>query len=202
MSAKQVSLKSPVTIVVVMVLLVGVVALNVSTFGGSGRKNTSRGYRVQAHPPVPMDAGQLAGYQARLVKSPAERVAVSSVDGLQRDPFFPLLAQPKPVVKVARTATKKTSARRQKSKPLKCTAIMLGGAQSMAIINGEGRHPGDKIRGMTLTAIDADGVTFRKSNGSRVHLPVGVQEDKSQSFRVVTRTQKKDDQGRTHLVDQ
>ena len=42
MSAKQVSLKSPATIVVVVVLLAAVVVLNLRTFGsGSGRRDTS-----------------------------------------------------------------------------------------------------------------------------------------------------------------
>ena len=85
---------------------------------------------------------------------------------------------------------------------MECSAIMLGGLQSMAIINGEGHHLGDKIRGMILTAIDADGVTLRKTDGSTIHLAVGVKEDNDNSYRVVTRGRQTEDLGRTRLVDQ
>lgn len=204
MSAKQVSLKTPATIAVVVVLLVGVVFLNVDTFGGAGSKKSSRGYRVQAHPPVPMDAGHCVASKTGLVSTPSRRVGSFSTEELKRDPFYPLQAQPKKVPQITGNSPKKGGAKRTKTKakPLKCSAIMLGGVKPMAIINGEGRHPGDKIRGMILTAIDADGVTLRKSSGSRVHLPVGLQESDNQSFRVVTRTHKNEDQGRTRLVDQ
>ena len=201
MSAKQVSLKSPVTIFVVVALLVGVVFLNVSTFGGAAG-SSSRGYRVQAHPPVPLDAGRLAGCETGMAELGNRRATSFSADGLKRDPFFPGEAQPKPVMRPKVKTRKRATKSRPRPKPLEGSAIMLGGNQSMAIINGEGRHPGDKLQGMILTAIDADGVTFRKTDGSTVHLFVGVQEDENQAFRVVTRTRNSQDQGLTHLVDQ
>lgn len=199
MSAKQVSLKSPVTIAVVTVLLVGVVFLNLNTFGGKGGK-TSRGYRVQAHPPVPMDVRQLVSCETNF--QGAGRASAISMENLERDPFFPDQTQPVSVMASTVRRSSKRSQRKPKAKPLECSAIMLGGVQPMAIISGEGRHPGDKIRGMVLSAIDADGVTFIKANGSSFRLPVGVQEDNKDSFRVVTRVQNTDEQGRTRLVDQ
>ncbi len=201
MSAKQVSLKSPITIAVVMVLLVGVVFLNVNTFGGKGKK-TSRGYRVQAHPPVPLDAVSLAVYETQRPNSGTKKASVFSAHGLVRDPF---LSQQNPTVTMANTAPKvgqTPKGNQQKTQSLECSAIMLGGTKSVAIINGEGYHIGQKIRNMTLTAVDADGVTLRKADGSSTHLAVGVQEEESQSYRVVTRSRKIEDQGRTRLVDQ
>ena len=79
---------------------------------------------------------------------------------------------------------------------------MLGGNRPMAIIDSEGRHPGDKIRGLTVTDIDADGVTLTRADGTTTRLTVGVQEDENQPYRVVTRTEHSDDHGRTRLVDQ
>jgi hypothetical protein len=201
MSAKQVSLKSPVTIAVVIILLGGVAYLNVNTFGGMNKKS-SRGYRVQAHPSVPLDVGQLAVCEMGLPDSAHKKVSAFAVESLQRDPFFPGQGQPKPMVQPTTKRRKKSVTTRTRVKPLECTAIMLGGNQPMAIINGEGRYPGDKIRGLILTNIDADGVTFRQADGSFTHLAVGVQEDENQSFRVITRAQKREDLGRTRLVDQ
>ena len=192
MSAKQISLKSPGTIAVVVVLLAVVAVMNVRTFGGYGsNQKNQQGYRLQAHPPVPSDQ--------------AETTHASGTANLGRDPFFPhrknsgIQAQASRTSKPSSRPTAKPPARR--SRTLQCSAIMLGGKSNMAIIDGEGRHLGDKIRGMTITGIDADGVTFRKTNGSTTHLAVGVQEENNLSYRVVTRARKSGDQGRTHLVD-
>ncbi len=201
MSAKQFSRKNSITIAVVMAMLVGVVFLNVDTFGGKGGK-TSRGYRLQAHPAVPMDAGRPAGYEAGLTDSVHNRGSKISTSRLKRDPFFPGQAQPKPMPMPKSKHRKRPAATAAPVKPLVCSAIMLGGKAPMAIINGEGRHPGEMVRGMVLDAIDADGVIFRKSDGSAFHLAVGVKENKNSSFRVVTRIPKTEDQGRTRLADQ
>ncbi len=202
MSAKQVSLKSPITIGVVVVLLAGVVVLNVNTFGSGGRIKSDRGYRMQAHPPVPMDAGHLVSCDGGLPDFSAPQTSSAGAIALHRDPFYPKKAQPVAVVSTSRKNSAKVKTSRKKAKTLECTAIMLGGNNPMAIIGGEGHFPGEKIQGMLLVSVDADGVTLRKSNGQTVHLPVGVQEAKNPSFRVITRPKQKDDQGRTRLVDQ
>lgn len=201
MSAKQVSLKSPLTIAVVMVLLVGVVFLNVKTFGGKGPK-AQGGYRVQAHPPVPLDASRVVCFMEQPGELGSKTASVFSVKELKRDPFIWGKAQPNTMVLPNARGTKKTKTARRKTKSLECSAIMLGGLKSMAIIDGEGYHLGDKIRGMLLTAIDADGVTLRKADGSTTHLTVGVQQNKDKTFRVVTRGRQSEDLGRTRLVDQ
>lgn len=203
MSAKQISLKSPATIAVVVVLLVAVVGLNIQTFGGRpGGHNTSRGYRVQAHPPVPSDVTSLVNRDVAKALIQGRQSATTGVQHLGRDPFFERKNQPQAQPKTRVKRKSGSSAVASRAKPLQCSAIMLGGKNPMAIIDGEGRYPGDKIRGMTLVGIDADGVTFKKSNGSTTHLAVGVQDDKNSSFRVVTRARKSGDQGQTHLVGQ
>lgn len=203
MSARSISLKSPVTIVVVVALLGAVTALNIKTFGGRfGRPDSTRSYRMQAHPPVPSDVRQLVVHEADLARSQIPRDTKLRVASLDRDPFFPPQKQPRPVVMpVARPSVKKKVVQKPEN-PLECSAIMLGGQRPMAIINGEGRHPGDTIRGMTLTGIDADGVTLKKSDGTLSRLPVGVMENSEDRYRLVTRTRKNNDQGRTSLVDQ
>jgi hypothetical protein len=200
MSAKQASLKHPATIAVVAVLLVAVVFLNVNTFGKGGRK-PSRGYRVQAHPPVPMDAGKLASYSPGRSVLDRKPVQKYSTDQLRRDPFYQGKNRPKPMAGTMKKQKTNPKAALPKIEPLACSTIMLGGIKPMAIVNGEARFLGEKIRGMTVTNIDADGVTLLKVDGSRVLLPMGVQDDENQTFRVVTRTRESNDQGRTHLVE-
>ncbi len=157
MSAKSISLKSPITIVVVVFLLGAVTVLNVRTFGPLlGRNETSAGYRAQAHPPVPSDMRQLAAHETELVRSRPLRDPALMVASLDRDPFFPRQKQPRPVVTPTGGGASGRKASAPAPKPLVCSAIMLGGRRPMAIINGEGRHPGDDIRGMILTGIDAD----------------------------------------------
>jgi len=144
----------------------------------------------------------LAVYETQRPNSGTKKASVFSAHGLVRDPF---LSQQNPTVTMANTAPKvgqTPKGNQQKTQSLECSAIMLGGTKSVAIINGEGYHIGQKIRNMTLTAVDADGVTLRKADGSSTHLAVGVQEEESQSYRVVTRSRKIEDQGRTRLVDQ
>ncbi len=201
MSAKQVSLKSPVTIAVVVVLLGAVVFFNVKTFGGRG-DDSSRGYRAQAHPPVPMDVGRLADYQVEVPVSRYNSTRPLPAINLSRDPFLSgrtkTIVQTSPYPKHGNRPGKRT----RKIKSLQCSAIMLGGVKPMAIINGEGRYPGDQIRGMTLATIDADGVTLNKPDGTTTHLKVGVKKDKNASFRVVTGIRESESQGRTRLADQ
>ncbi len=201
MSAKQISLKSPITIGVVMVLLVAVGYLNVSTFGGK-RSGVFRGYRVQAHPPVPADAGRLAAFSETSAVLGDKMASAYTADGLERDPFQWGKSRPKSVPKPVVKRSRKTKVVRKKAKALQCSAIILGGIKPMAIIDGEGRYQGEKVRGMILASIDADGVTFRKADGSTMHLVVGVKEDDENSFRVVTRSRENEDTGRTRIVDQ
>lgn len=203
MSANKVSLKSPVTIAVVAVLLAGVVVLNLRTFGGltpSGGQD--RGYRLQAHPPVPSDVGQMVHHQVLVTEQ--RSLASARVPGgpVGRDPFFPEKFQPT----LKRQPTrKKGGSRKTSGKPkaaLECSAIMLGGISPLAIINGEGRRLGDKIQGQVVTDIDADGVTLAQPNGHEKRLPVGQVNDDGQGYRVVTRTRETDELGRTRLIDQ
>ncbi len=203
MSAKRANRKIALTIVVVSMMLVGVVALNINTFGGLNRgSDSARGYRLQAHPPVPSDMGRMMKHAIEIRPSGNALVAGPVTTSLKRDPFFPTKAQPKPVMKNSTRRRKNSTKPKERVKPLECSAIMLGGKLPMAVINGEGCHPGDSIRGMVLVGIDADGVTFRKSNGLTTHLSVGVPEAENQNYRVITRTRELDDQGRTSLVNQ
>ncbi len=200
MSAKQANKKIPIILSVVAVMLVFVVYLNLQTFGVIGDNKTSRGYRVQAHPPVPSDLGQFASHEAQ--PEVAWSMTGASAELLIRDPFFPQQSQPVPVVMATQKKPTRKAVPRKRTKSLQCSAIMLGGKSPMAIIDGEGRHIGDSIRGMVLTKIDADGLTFRRSNGTAKYLPIGVQEDDENNYRVVTRTRNNNDQGRTSLQGQ
>ncbi len=203
MSAKQANKKLPITIAVLLVMMVGVIALNINTFGGQNQDgNFGTGYRLQAHPPVPSDMGKMVKFAVDIDYSDQSSESRTVVSTSGRDPFFPSKAQPKTVVRQAANHAQVASKSRPKIKALNCSAVMLGGISSLAIINGEGYRLGDKIRGMTLHLIDADGITFQKSNGSFKRMNVGIQESDTEKYRVVTRIRGSYDQGRTSLVNQ
>jgi len=203
MSAKQISLKSPATIVVVVVLLVAVTIMNVRTFGGRpGVGKTTSGHRVQAHPPVPSDVSSLVNRKISPAIFEGKSSAPANVDYFGRDPFLLHQRQSEIVMQTSTTQISDSCDTENKIQPLQCSAIMMVGSRPMAILDGKGCCPGDEVRGMILTSIDTKGVSFRDSTGSTIHLAVGIQENKNTHYRVITRTRKSEDQGRTRLVDQ
>lgn len=201
MSTARINLKHPLVMGAVALGMLGVLALNISTFSSPrSRRQADRGYRVQEHPPVPADA-RPAVWQEPVPSRRAEAVVMTE-DGA-RDPFFPARRQPGPV-KVARSSGKGSRSARKKSPPapLVCSAILAMGPHPMAIINGENLHIGDRIRDLTVRTINADGVVLADSKGGAVELPIGKQSSAAQPYRVVTRTRVPDEQGRTRLTDQ
>ncbi|PID79489.1 hypothetical protein CSB20_10110 [bacterium DOLZORAL124_64_63] len=189
---------------VMALALVGVVMLNVRTFmPARGSRETERGYRLQAHPPVPLDA-RPAGWETALpAQEGAGMTASSAVDELARDPFFPVRKQ----VVARRKAPQRHRARtaapgRRAAKAPVCSAILLMGAKPMAIIDGKGYHPGEKMGQMTVEKITADAVVLRDSRGRTHRLGVGPEKNDTSQYRVVTRARATDEQGRTRLSDQ
>ena len=201
MSAKQANKKLPVTIAVVTVLLVGVVVLNLRTFGAVAHRSAPE-YRLQASPPVPDDVAQMVRSAVEVKESTIATGGGVILATSDRDPFYPERAQPKPVKKVGPQKNHSRVKSGRRIKALECSAIMLGGQRPMAIINGQGHYPGDKIRGLVLEEIDPDGVTFRQADGKAKRLKIGMKENENQMYRVITRVMENEDQGHTSLVSQ
>jgi hypothetical protein len=76
------------------------------------------------------------------------------------------------------------------------------GAKPMAVIDGQGYHPGDKVRGMTVREITADAVVLSDDQGKTHRLGIGPEKNEKPNYRVVTRARATDEQGRTRLSDQ
>jgi len=204
MSTQKLSLRHPAVIAVVLLALTGVVVLNVRTFKPQDRRpETSRGYRLQAHPAVPLDA-RPALYSAE-EPAPGDKGAhaLPAVDSLERDPFFPVRKQPQATRTANRNSRKETAApRRPAFKPPVCSAVLLMGQRPMAVIDGKGYHPGETVRGMTVLEITAEAVLLKDGQGKIHRLGTGPQKNDESHYRVVTRTRGADEQGRTRLIDQ
>lgn len=204
MSTNRISLKHPAVVGVVALGLVGVVALNISTFAmpQRGARSAERGVRVQAHPPVPMDARPAVWNINRTQEEP--KAGKRMEEPLKRDPFFPMAEQSVPTVpkKVRKNKRRKGPARKPAAKPMVCTAVLLMGKSPMAVIDGVGRSPGETVRGLTVKEIDADGVTLMDANGGVKHLSIGPEKQMDQAYRVVTRVEGAHENGQTRLNDQ
>ncbi len=204
MSTQKLSPKQQVLLGVMALALVGVVALNVRTFMPErGSRKTERGYRLQAHPPVPLDARPAGWEMAPPAPEDAGTRASTAVDELTRDPFFPVRKRVVARSKAPQRHRARAAApRRRAAKTPVCSAVLLMGAKPMAIIDGKGYHPGEKMGKMVVEEITADAVVLRDSRGRTHRLGVGPAKNDTSQYRVVTRTRATDEQGRTRLNDQ
>ncbi len=201
MSTNRISLKHPAVIGVVALAMVAVAALNIATFSSSGgKRDTSRGYRLQAHPPVPVDA-RPAIWNEAVVTARLDRVTAEEVEGMERDPFYPAKKQPASVRPAHRKSGGKGAPRRAAAKPPVCSAVMLMGETPMAVIDGKGYEPGDSFGSLKVQHITAEGVTLVDGQGKARRLAVGPETAHEEPYRVVTRPRGVDEQGRTRLND-
>lgn len=174
MSARSLSLKSPVVIAVVLVLLAAVVVLNIRTFG-SGRHEHGAGSaaRAQAYPVLPGDLGELvrlAGQDLRNER-PADVTDATSPANPRRDPF----RDGKAVVKSPpRAESRRPSRTHSKRKPVPpCSAVLLGGPRPLALIGSKTLGLGDRTADATIVEIGTGGVVLQDKDGHRRTLIVG-----------------------------
>ena len=106
-------------------------------------------------PELPLlDTGSLAETQP--VKSKVKEPRRTSV----RDIFAPM----RPWKKTARKPTRKGQSRAQKAPPFKLKGVIMGGGNSVAIINGKLLRLGERIDGYQLVRIEEKEVFLRSGN--------------------------------------
>ena len=169
MSANSPSMKNPILIGIIVVAGIGVTIMNIETFGP---KKQPGDRRVQAgvmnQPALPADLASLVqdamGHDSpgHLQGSQDER----TLPRVQRDPFKSKSWSQ--AVAVTPGPTSEAPVR----KGLTCSAIMTGGRQSSACINGKFYRPGDQVGGFTLAWIATNGVTLQTDGGYKKFLPL------------------------------
>lgn len=165
MSSSRLKLSSPPVIAAVVVLGIAVTILNIRTFGSKRprRRPAPTEIRVQEHPALPADLGQVVQQaldQSALPDRSGSRPAPSQVS---RDPFQRSGHAAHAAVAPARVTAPDS---------LRCAAVLLGGRRPVALIDGEAHTLGGRVRGMTIVNIDYDGVRLQTSAGDQRWLPL------------------------------
>lgn len=193
-------LRHPVVVGGVVMGLLAVTVLNLKTFLPGGKLLQRGGDRTAGYLTPPSDLADVvreavAGDAASLG---AAAMATAEAAGLARDPFSG--AARRPVAPRQRAAA---PAARPAPTPaaLACTAVMLGGASPLALIDGEACRPGDQVRGHQVLSISPDGVRLRRPDGGELTLAVGAARADSATFHVVTEARFKTGTGETRLAD-
>ena len=178
MSASRLSRKYTITIAVVVVMGIAVTILNIQTFG----KGRSPSHRVQAShqdgPSLPEDLALLvrdAGKANDLNRYTTHGRGQKLLNQV-RDPF---LSNIKPVVQVHPEVAEEPA-----KIALVCSAVLLGGKRSVALINGRSYVSGDIIEDLTVVSVSTKGVSLRNSGGGTVFLGVGNQNAGSKSLMI------------------
>jgi hypothetical protein len=196
MSAKSASLSSKPVIATVLCVLAIVAAVNVVVFKPGSTRTGRAEVRVQASQPVPFDLDELRQETA----TPGQDLAAwaaAAAPTLQRDPFG------NPIAAAAAPATPAIPATgRPKGNRLLCNAVLLGGLEPAALINGKAYRIGDPVGKYRLDAIGARGVKLSRTGAADLYLSVSEDPDRTGSNRVVTETTKSSGLGGTSLVEQ
>jgi hypothetical protein len=193
---KRSLLRHPAIIAGVVLGLAAVTVLNIKTFASGRWFAADSAERIANHllPPADLDLVVQAALNEEL--GPRRRMASAGLGGpaITRDPFSGGAAsRPAPA---AATPAKKSAA----PEPLVCTAVMLGGREPLALINGHTHRPGDRLRGEEIVRIDTEGVTLVRADGRQRRLAVGPDTDQKPAYRVVTGPSTDQDRGETHLA--
>lgn len=190
-------LRHPVVIGGVVVGLLAVATLNFMTFAPDRRGRSHRGGGADGYLTPPDDLASMVDDARRGPRGPAGTGAVRASAGgeLMRDPFSGVARQ----APTAAPAPRRNRSRRTAT-ALTCSAVMLGGERPVALISGRAYQPDQVVRGHTITAITADGVTLRRPDGGELVLAVGPARGDSLSFHVVTTLPAPDSAGETRLA--
>lgn len=183
MSVRNLDLRSPQVIAVVAILLVAVAAVNVRTFGAKGSNRRQAQERVQAQPSLPADLGELVRAAGERQRNPEREIAAEAglTQALVRDPFSgsgpQSTRQPAPADAPGRRP-------RPAGKALVCSAVLLSGAQPVALIGGKAYAPGQQVAGCQVLEVSLLGATLQEPDGGTVFLRVMDKPAAEGSFRV------------------
>lgn len=191
-------LRHPVVIGGVVTGLLAVTVLNLKTFLPDGRLLQRGGERTAGYHVPPSDLADVVreALAGELGKAGLASASAADALALARDPFTGVTARPA-VPRPRPTAP--AAARTPKPSPLVCTAIMLGGNDPVALIDGRACRPGDRVRGLEVLSITPDGVRLKRPDGGDLTLTVGPARADSATFHVVSETRMKRGAGDTRL---
>lgn len=202
MSAQRISLKSKPVIAIVVSLLAIVVVVNVAVFKPGQRSPKPANVRLQSAQPMPVD---LTGYRQGSA-APAENLAAwgeRTNPALRRDPFGSIRLATEVVTDVVPEEILEEPA--MEVVPLACNAILLGGAQPVAMIGGKSYRVGDRVDDQDVryqvVAIGATGVKLSSASGPGIFLSVHGTGSGAERGRVITKSTKTNGLGITSLVE-
>jgi len=194
MSVQAMSLKSKPVMAVVAVIFAVVVVANIETFKPGKKTKSQPELRLQASQPMPFDLLSL-----RLKSTiPAENLAAWTDRGtpeLARDPFGnvhsyqPLEVTPDSVAVIEPVTV------------WQCNAVLLGGRDPVAMVNGKSFKVGESVDGLLVAAIGTTGVKLTDKNGKSTFLPVQPIRDFAGQARIVNEKSHMKSQGKTRLVE-
>lgn len=197
MSQNRPGPRQALIIAAVVAGLAVVTVLNVRTFG------PQRGGRQAAGATADFGASRADLDQAlqaarRDLRQPPPVAMADSWPDAGRDPFG---AARRTVEAVTAPASRPATARPrpQPNAGLVCTAVFLGGARPLALINGKTYGAGDKVAGHTVGSVTTDGITVTDATGKEIFLAVGPLTDNDGRYHVITSTRTPADAGRTNL---
>lgn len=200
MSAKRALLRNPVVVGGVVIGLAAVVLLNLKTFGSSGRMLRRCVQQAENHLAPPSDLGSIVRDAVQGDADGRRLVAQASQAGwpaLGRDPFSGGTQSPT-APPATKTRTKRS--RRNPTRSLTCSAILLGGSRPLALIDGASYGPGDRVRDCEVTSIDTRAVRLRRTDGREIVLEVGSPASKAENYHLVTESRANQDRGQTCLA--
>jgi hypothetical protein len=170
MSTPNSRLRDPRVIVTVVLLLLAVAAANVVTFAPSLMPGSAARPDAVQTAAVPNDLDQLARAAGRggtlLGDGSAGRVSndgcarTGSASGL-RDPFHPRATAPVP------RPSDEALAPPESPPELRCSAVLLGGVQPLAMLDGQMLGVGDRVRGWRIEHISPRGVRLKRGSEER-----------------------------------
>jgi len=165
------NLKSPLVAGVVLTLLAVVAVVNLKTFlpGGGDSRLTARQRRAP-RPPAELASIVESVLNDDNMLSVVVAARDAAIDGMSRDPFS---SDAEPVaVSISSAASSTSDAPARRSGALDCTAVIVDGSGSVALINGHGYRVGDRVDGHEILAIDADGIRVVDARGRQRTLSV------------------------------
>lgn len=194
MSTERRFLRHPLVIAGAALGLIVVGMLNFHTFLGVGSLLGLGPGHGETHlvPPPDLDDAVQEAMRASRLERRAAMAQQGAGSALARDPFTGAT----PAVVARQPATPRRE-QRQRARPLVCTAVFLGGHRPQALIDGETYGPGDKVRGLEIRRIDAEGVWLRRPDGSDVHLEVASAQSAADRYHLVTGVRSERERART-----
>jgi len=204
MSKSTVSLRNPLVILTVVLLLVLVVVFNLLTFkpewlsfGNTDQSSHEADLFGELDQANDVIADEKLTRQQQADQDLVNNRWQAASAGAGRDPFLNMHQKTRsPQESQSKQSIKKNN--EQKSIPLMCTTIMLGGSKPTAMINGQAYHLYQRVGQYSIVAIEDNGV-WLSHWGRKQFLPVGKTDCEVDVFPAITRLSEDEEDGRTKM---